>query len=141
MASVALTADTFEPTVEDPASQFPTASSGIVLVNFWASWCGPCREEMPLLDAFEAKQSSNGTRVIRVALDTAEHASRFVSGQARPFPTLLEPPGPSDSSVRLGNRQGVLPFTVLIDARGRLVKRRFGPFTDEADLGRWAESE
>jgi hypothetical protein len=50
----------------------------------------------------------------------------------------LETPGARDSSARLGNTAGVLPFSVLIGAHGRLLKRRFGPFSDIDDLGHWA---
>ena len=57
-----------------------------------------------------------------------------------PLPVLLEAPGPGDSSVRLGNRAGVLPFSVLIGADGRLRKQRIGAFADAEDLRNWLES-
>lgn len=102
------------------------------LVNFWASWCGPCREEMPVLAAFAAGQGSQGVQVIGVALDEPEPARAFAREMAVDFLLLVQPAGPADSSVQLGNRRGVLPYTVLLDADGRLLKTHLGVFPDVA---------
>jgi thiol-disulfide isomerase/thioredoxin len=100
-----------------------------VLVNFWASWCGPCVREMPLLDEFSAAQEPiGGVRVIGVALDDEEAVAGFLAEHPVRFPILIEPSGPSDSSVLLGNRRGVLPYSVLIDAEGVLVRSKLGAF-------------
>lgn len=107
-----------------------------VLVNYWASWCGPCREEMPLLASYSRAQSA--VEVVGIALDTAEDASAYLAGQPVPFRILLESPGDRDSSVQLGNRRGVLPYSVLIAADGRVLDRRFGAFKDADDLADWA---
>jgi thiol-disulfide isomerase/thioredoxin len=109
-----------------------------VLINYWASWCGPCREELPLLAGFRRQQGANGVQVLGVALDNRAEAERFLAATPVALPMWLETPGARDSSARLGNAQGVLPFSVLIGADGRLRKRRFGPFSDIDDIGRWA---
>lgn len=108
------------------------------LLNYWASWCAPCREEMPLLDAFAQTQGGNGVEVVGIALDAREEALRFLDQVPVRFPQLQEPPGPGDSSVRLGNRRGVLPFTALIDRDGRLQKIHYGPFASAAEIQAWA---
>lgn len=100
-----------------------------VLVNFWASWCGPCVREMPLLDDFAAAQEPiGGVRVIGVALDDEEAVAEFLAEHPVRFTILIEPSGPSDTSVLLGNRRGVLPYSVLIDAEGVLVHSKLGAF-------------
>ena len=108
------------------------------LVNYWASWCGPCRDEMPVLDAFAAQQGANGVQVIGIALDTREEALAFQRQVPVAFPLLLETAGLGDSSVRLGNARGILPYTVLLDARGRLVKTHYGAFPNAEAVRRWA---
>ena len=125
------------PTLDGPPMRVPVAGRA-VLVNYWASWCEPCRREMPLLDEFAKRQGADGTLVVGIALDAPEDAKAFLAQTPVGFPTLLESPGPADSSVRLGNGPGVLPFTALIDAKGRLQARRIGPFTDRADLEAFA---
>lgn len=109
------------------------------LLNFWASWCGPCIEEMPLLDAFAAAQPADGTQVIGIALDDLDAVRTFLTRVPVRYPTLVEAAGSTDSSVRLGNTRAVLPFSVLIDAEGRVQRLRVGAFEDAADLAGWAK--
>jgi thiol-disulfide isomerase/thioredoxin len=106
-----------------------------VLINYWASWCGPCRRELPLLNAFAAEQA--GIEVVGIALEEAEPARAFLATVPVAYPTAWEAPGLADSSVRLGNARGVLPYSVLVDAQGRVRARRIGAFTDADDLRAW----
>lgn len=108
------------------------------IINYWASWCGPCREEMPVLGRYAQSQGSQGPQVIGIALDHRADAEAFLRDYPVSFANLLETPGIGDSSARLGNAQGVLPFSVLIGSDGRLLKRRFGSFASPEELQEWA---
>ena len=108
--------------VPDPAVARPT------LVNVWASWCGPCIEEMPELERYHVEQGANGVQVVGIALDDRTAVEAFLRRIPVGYPILLDAPGPADAGVRLGNPTGVLPYTALLDAEGRLVRQKIGPF-------------
>jgi thiol-disulfide isomerase/thioredoxin len=95
------------------------------LINFWATWCGPCVEEMPLLQALHQERGAE-LHVIGIALDDAAQVGRFVADLGVNYPILIDTPGPRDASVAFGDTRGVLPYTVLLDAQGRMVDRHFG---------------
>ena len=109
-----------------------------LLINIWASWCGPCLREMPELQRFSAEQAGNGVQVVGIALDDAVSVQAFLQQVRIDYPILLDTPGPADAGVRLGNPAGVLPYSVLVSADGRLLKQRFGPF-DAGEVDRWAD--
>jgi thiol-disulfide isomerase/thioredoxin len=123
------------PTLEGGRMTLPVAGRP-TLINYWASWCGPCREELPLLLA-EAQARGERLALAPVALDTPAEAGAFARRAGLPPGVPLEAPGPADSSVRLGNRAGVLPFSVLVGADGRLQAVRVGAFKSADDLRGW----
>lgn len=108
-----------------------------VLVNLWASWCGPCIEEMPELDRFSRAQGDNGIQVLGIALDDAEAVRAFLQRIPVDYAIALDAPGPADAGVRLGNPKGVLPYTALVSADGRLLKQKIGPFA-HGEIDGWA---
>jgi thiol-disulfide isomerase/thioredoxin len=108
-----------------------------LLVNVWASWCGPCVKEMPELQRFHAQQGANGTQVVGIALDDAAAVRDFLQRVPVDYPILVDAAGPADAGVRLGNPKGVLPYSVLLSADGTLLKQRIGPFAD-GEIDDWA---
>ncbi len=108
-----------------------------LVVNLWASWCGPCIEEMPELDRYAAEQGDNGIQVVGIALDDPAAVADFLQRIPVRYPILIDAPGPRDAGVQLGNPRGVLPYTALVSADGRLLKQRIGPFA-HGELDDWA---
>jgi len=92
---------------------------------------------MPELDRFAREQGASGVQVVGLALDTSEGVNDFLRRIPVQYPILLDTPGPADSSVWLGNAKGVLPYTVLVGADGRILKQKIGPFVDGEITG-WA---
>lgn len=104
---------------------------GPVLVNFWASWCIPCRREFPLLKAVEGR----GVSVLGVVFqDSRDAAAAFMREQGATWPGLSDPEGRIADAYDVGLRPGI-PVTVLVGADGRLVERHVGELRQE-DLDR-----
>jgi thiol-disulfide isomerase/thioredoxin len=125
------------PGLGGPARTLPTPGR-VTLINYWASWCGPCREEMPLLDAYARGQAAGGVHVVGVALDDEAPALDYFRRGQFGFPSAVEASGDSDSSVRLGNMYGILPFSVLVAADGRIIDTHAGAFDNARSLQDWA---
>ena len=126
------------PDLSGEVKSLPGAYAGRpLLINVWASWCGPCIEEMPELDRYARVQGTSGTQVIGLALDNPEAIREFLGRVPVGYPILVDAPGPADASVWLGNRKGVLPYSVLVGADGRIVKQKVGPFA-EGEIETWA---
>lgn len=107
------------------------------LVNYWASWCAPCREELPLLAAL-AQRPGNRVQVVAIALEPLPDAQGFLAAHPLAMDVRIENPGSTDSSAVLGNRHGVLPFSALIGGDGRLIARKLGAFRSAGELDDWA---
>lgn len=129
-------------TVDGAQVNVPQAWAGTsTLVNLWATWCAPCLKEMPDLQAFASEQGANGVQVAGIALDDADAVRAFLQQHGITYPNFMDAPGPADAGVRLGNPAGVLPYSVLVSADGRVLKTRIGPFNDRRDIDRWATTD
>jgi len=127
------------PALDGQPMQLPQAFAGRpILINLWASWCGPCIKEMPELNRYAQSQGATGTQVVGIALDNAEDVAAFLQRVPVGYPILLDKPGPRDAGIQLGNPKGVLPYTVLIGADGKLLKQRIGPF-EAGEIDSWVK--
>lgn len=95
-----------------------TAEAQVVILNFWASWCAPCRKELPQLDALNATLAKQGARIIAVSIDAeAANARRFQEKHALSLPIAFDGP---DGLVRRLDLPSI-PFTLVIDRDGRVA--------------------
>lgn len=97
-----------------------------LLINFWASWCGPCLEEMPALDAAQQKFAKQGVIVLGIAMDRADPVRTFLASHPVSYPILLGNLEAPSTSLQLGDVAEILPFSVLVDADGRIIATHSG---------------
>lgn len=115
-----------------PAFTLPALSGGkqsiaawdgkVVVLNFWASWCEPCRREIPLLQALQEQYGEKGLQVVGVAIDSREAIRDFAERLGVGYPLLYGVEAAMDVAARYGDTQGTLPYTAVIDRDGRIRK-------------------
>lgn len=108
-----------------------------LLLNFWATWCPPCVEELPLINAFYREHRPNGWQVLALAVDQLAPVQRFLQTMPLDFPVGLAGATGAEWARSLGNLGGGLPFSVVLDSRGVVVQRKIGRLMSE-DLAAWS---
>ena len=103
----------------------------VLLVNFWATWCPPCRREIPHFIDLQARYGDRGLQIVGIAIDDPETVGALATSTGVNYPILLGEAGAIDASVRFGNAQGALPYTVVIDRSGRVVLTHLGEITPQ----------
>mgnify|MGYP001818690656 FL=1 len=103
----------------------------VVLVNFWATWCKPCREEMPMLSDMYERLNEQGFTVLGVALDDVAQARDFIEELNIRYPNAVGGADVMAMGVAYGNRAGLLPYSVLIDRQGNLIWASLGELESE----------
>ena len=110
-----------------------------LLLNFWATWCPPCVEELPMIDAFSREHATKGLQVLALAIDQPSSVRRFLDRQPLSFPVGLAGLDGTALARSLGNTQGGLPFTVFFAADGSIYRKKLGQLSPQ-DLKDWAQS-
>ena len=105
----------------------------ILLINFWASWCKPCIEEIPMLTRLQTSYSGRGVQIVGIALDDPLRAREFVSKLVINYPVMVGSTDTILTGLRYGNRSGMLPYSVLVGADG-MIKWSYLGALDEQEL-------
>jgi thiol-disulfide isomerase/thioredoxin len=121
----------------DRVSTFKPSASDfdgrVVLINFWATWCVPCRAEMPMLSDLHQDYQGQGLQVVGIAMDDVQQARDFVMELGIAYPVLVGMADVMATGRVYGNRSGLLPYSVLVDRSGVVRWTHLGELS-EADL-------
>lgn len=102
----------------------------VLIVNFWATWCGPCREEIPVLLRVQAKHASNRVQVVGISIDSVEKVREFAIEYRIAYPLVMGSMDVIDLTRRLGNKAAGLPYTIVLDRTGKVVKTHLGGISE-----------
>lgn len=104
----------------------------VLVVNYWATWCSPCRDEMPGFSRLHQKFQSKGVQFVGISTDDAAKIIEFQKETPVSYPLLIGDMNTMTKSAELGNSRQALPFTAVFDREGNLAMTR---------LGRWSEAD
>ena len=102
----------------------------VLVVNFWATWCAPCREEIPGFVRLQEKYREQGLQFVGIAIDQRDSVQAFAREFGMNYPLLLGGIDSVELSRLAGNRVGALPFTLVFDRNGRIIARELGAFKE-----------
>lgn len=105
----------------------------VIVINFWATWCAPCRDEVPALVRLQRKLGPAGVQIVGIAVDEGQKVRLFVTEFGINYPVLIAELEALGLSHRAGNVTGALPYTVVLDRSGRVLAQHLGGLT-EANL-------
>ncbi len=100
----------------------------LLIINFWATWCAPCVEEMPELSEIQKETTARGVQVLGLAVDSADKVLEFSHKVPVLYPLLVVGSAGIDLSREFGNESGALPYTVIVDRHGAIVDQTLGRF-------------
>ena len=103
----------------------------VLVVNFWATWCAPCREEIPIFVKLQEKYRLQGLQFIGISIDQADKTSEFARNFGINYPSLIGTFDTIEISRQAGNKVQALPYTVILDRKGKIVATELGGLTQE----------
>ena len=102
-----------------------------LVLNFWATWCPPCRKEMPALSAISTKYRDRGVQFFGISIDTEANVRSFQTQTPVSYPLLIASPSAVQLTEALGNTVQALPFTVIVDKNGKIGLVKLGPMSED----------
>ena len=105
----------------------------LLIINFWATWCAPCKEEMPMLANVQRQFQDKGLQIVGIAVDSRENVLKFSESMPMGYPLCPDEVRAIEFSKRLGNRLGLLPYTVAVKPGGEVVFAKMG-IVDEQEF-------
>ena len=103
----------------------------VLMINFWATWCPPCRKEIPAFIDLQEAYKDKGLAIIGVAIDTKDNVVDFVDPMGINYPVLIGNEEGISLAKAYGNRYGVLPYTVFVDRSGKIIQTHRNELTFE----------
>lgn len=117
-------------TPEGKAASLSQWSGKVLVVNFWATWCPPCREEMPEFSRVQQKLAAKGVQFVGIGIDTPDNIINFQKAHPVSYPLLMGSYEVLKLTVELGNKSSALPFTVILDRNGRIAHSKMGKLSE-----------
>jgi len=103
----------------------------ILVINFWATWCPPCLEEIPAFIKLQKQYGQQGVQFIGIAIDDDFAIEDFMKTTPLNYPNLMGQEQGISLAEQLGNRSGAIPFTVIVNQQGQIVHRQPGELSTE----------
>jgi thiol-disulfide isomerase/thioredoxin len=103
----------------------------VLVVNFWATWCAPCREEIPAFIRTQEKWGTKGLQIVGIAIDEKDKVRPYAAELKINYPILIGGLDGIELARQAGNRLGGLPFTVVFDRRGEVVHSQLGGVNEQ----------
>jgi len=119
------------PDVHGKAVSMARWDGRIIVLNFWATWCGPCRKEIPLLNTLQKNYAARGVQIVGVAVDNATAVKQFMRSVPIDYPVLIGEQEAIEIIEAYGDNTGALPYTVFINRAGNIDSMASGALTDD----------
>ena len=103
----------------------------VLVVNFWASWCPPCVEEMPALNKIAQEYADKNVLIVGIGIDSPSNIREFLEKTPVSYPIVIGGLEGSNLSKQMGNTQGALPYTVIINPQGKSIYTKLGKINED----------
>lgn len=117
----------------DPAGEplaLDNLQGKVLVVNYWATWCAPCREEIPLFVRIQGEFADKSVQFVGISIDQPDKIREFAQEFKINYPLAVAGIEAIETSRRIGNKAGVLPYTVIINRSGRVAARMLGAISE-----------
>ena len=119
------------PDLENKPQRLEQWRGKVLVVNFWATWCAPCREEIPVFVKLQEQYGAKGLQFVGISIDQADKTAEFARNFKINYPSLVGTFDTIEVSRQAGNQKRVLPYTVILDRKGNVVATELGGLTAE----------
>ena len=132
--TIAVFPDISLPDLEGKQRSLSEWQGKVLVLNFWATWCSPCRKEIPEFIELQKEYGGKGLQFIGIAVEELEPAKEYSKHAGINYPILVGQPSAINLSVPLGNMISTVPFTVIFDRQGNIIHRQLGEISRDVIL-------